>query len=88
MAELALAPDAAVVAMDDPLTEGQAYARTLKFFLTMQALEHAKEFVGIGHVKTGAIVLDSVNHCSLFNAAANMDFGGIALAGKLNGVGE
>ena len=54
----------------------------------MQALEHAKEFVGVGHVKTGAIVLDPINSEFPFNTAANMNFGGIFLACKFNGVGE
>src|SRR6202022_1785057 len=55
-----LRPDAAAMAMDDPLHNGQSNAGSFEFIGAMQPLEHAKEFVCVLHVKSGSVVAHEV----------------------------
>ena len=54
-------PDAPAVAVDDPLDAGKAHTGALVLVGTVQALKHAKEFVRVLHVKSGAIVFHEVD---------------------------
>jgi hypothetical protein len=55
-----LGPDLAAMAMDNTLDQGEADAGAWEFSFRVQALKGAEKFVGVGHVKTGAIVADKV----------------------------
>src|SRR5690606_28238252 len=54
-------PDAAAMALDDPLHYGQADAGAFKIFHAVQALKHAEEFLRILHVKARPVVLDKID---------------------------
>ena len=46
--------------MNDALHGHQANAGTRKLSSSMQALKSAEEFVGVGHVETGAVVTHEI----------------------------
>src|SRR5512147_3230396 len=54
---LALDPDTAAVSMNDPLHRGKTDARAGEIARRMQALEGSEQFIDIGHVESGPIIL-------------------------------
>ena len=60
LARLRLGPDAAAVAVDDPLHDRQAHPRALVILGPVQPLEHAEELMGIPHVEPHAVVPDEI----------------------------
>ena len=53
-------PDPPAMTMNDALHGHQANAGTRKLSSSMQALKSAEEFVGVGHVETGAVVTHEI----------------------------
>src|SRR5258708_16181711 len=81
-------PDAASVAMDDALDQGQPDARALEFILTVQALEDAKELVGIVGIEPDAIVLYVICVFRPVGADADLNAGRLPVPGEFDRVGE
>src|ERR1044072_5100202 len=55
---LALCPDTSAMTAHAPLHRGQANAGSFEFVGRMQTLERAKQFFGISHVESRAVVTD------------------------------
>src|SRR5574341_160874 len=83
-----LGPDAPAMAMNNALHNRQAYTGPFILFGPVQALEHPEQFVHVGHIETGAVVLDKIDVFFLVLLAAHFDDGHGALLGKLERVGE
>src|ERR1044071_3572853 len=58
---LGFGPDAAAVAGNGALHDGQAHARALELLGAMQPLEHAEKFAGVFHVEARAVVFHEVS---------------------------
>ena len=54
----------------------------------MQALEHAKQFVGVLHIEPNAIIFDVVDLLTLDFFGANFNTGRFARFGELEGIGD
>src|SRR5687767_15743331 len=66
-------PDAPAVAVDDALYDGQAHAGALIVLGAVQPLEDAEEFIGVLHVKTGAVVFHEIDALPVILPAADLD---------------
>ena len=86
--DLGFGPDAAAVAVQDALHQGQADAGALVIFHRMQALEDAKQLVGVLHVEADAVIADEIDGFAVLPLAADFDAGRIALAGVLQRIAE
>ena len=87
---LGVGPDAAAVAVDDPLHDGEADAGALIVLGPVQPLEDAEQLVGVAHVEADAVVLDEIGRIALAVAVA-LPISIIALrlaARVLEGVGQ
>ena len=51
--------------MDNALDNGQPHSGTLKFFFSMEPLEHAEQLVRVFHIESHAVVLDEIDAHSL-----------------------
>ena len=60
LADGTFGPDAAAVAMDDPLHRRQADPGALELGLVVQPLERSEQLVGVRHVESRAVVADEV----------------------------
>jgi len=58
--QLGLGPNSTAMALDDPLHDGESDAGSLILFGRMQSLKHAKQFVGIPHVKADTVVFHEI----------------------------
>src|SRR5262245_38986872 len=85
---LRLRPDAAAVAHDDAVRDGQAHARALELARTVQPLEHAEQLVGVLHVEARAVVRDRKDHFPAFDAAADADARLRPLRAVLEGIAD
>ena len=75
---LGLRPGPPAVARDDAADVGQANPGAFKFVLAMQPLENAEQFVGVFHVKPGAVVADKDDRFQRgFILTADGDDGGV-----------
>src|SRR6185436_15302096 len=83
----ALGPDAAAVAVDDPLHGGQADAGALELGGGVQALEGGEQLLGVDHVEAGPVVADEEHPLALVALALlpHLAAGGRLLAGELPG---
>src|SRR5947207_12459727 len=73
--EFAFRPNLAAVPMDDALDEGQAHARAFEFFLVVQPLKNAEEFVRVLRIETDAVVLVIISVAAGVAGAADFDHG-------------
>ena len=85
---LAFAPDAALVTMQDALTQGQPNPGAFKLILAMQPLEHPEQLVGVGHVEAGAVVLDAVDRFAPYRLPRHRDVGYGAIARELDRIAD
>ena len=75
-------PDPTSMTMDDALDECKSHSRSREFFLGVQPLEDAEQFVRVAHVEARAVVLHVVDDFAvLARSRADLDFPGIALCG-------
>ena len=88
LVQSAFGPDASTVTVEDALNDRQPDAGAGEFLFAMEALEHAKELVGVLHVESCAIVAYGVNDLLRTLLAADTDDRTVALAGELGGVGN
>src|SRR2546427_536108 len=86
--QLRLSPHAATMPVDDTLDDGETDTGPFVFLSPVQALEHAKEFVHVAHVKASAIVFDKVNGFAVSLLARDFNLCDLAFAGVLEGIGE
>src|SRR5213594_3289992 len=86
--QLRLSPHAAAMPVDDALDDGETDTGPFVFLSPVQALEHAKEFVRVAHVKAGAIVFNKVDRFAGSFLATDFNFAQVAFAGVLEGIGE
>ena len=83
-----LGPDLAAVAMDDALRDGEADAVAVEILGAMQALEHAEQLAGKGHVEAGAVVGDDIEVRPSSIAAADLDARAFCLCSELHRVAD
>jgi len=81
-------PDFASVLANDSLNGSQADAGALEIFLAMKALEDSKELIGILGVEPHAIVADKDRGGASGFAFADLDYGGLAAAGKFERIAK
>src|SRR6267378_3713079 len=72
LARLGIGPDPAAVPVDDPLHRRQPDPGALILVARVQALERAKELVGVRHVEAGAIVAHVENRAPVVTEAADL----------------
>ena len=85
----AFRPCPAAVAANDAQDIGQANARALELFLTVQALKHAEQLVSILGIKTRAIVANRDDRLAVdARSALDFDFGQRPPSGKLHSIGD
>lgn len=82
---LALGPDAAAVAVDDALDDGQANAMAFELLLGVQALEGAEELAGSFPGEADPIVPDEDG---AIGGGANFDLSRMAVAAELDRVAD
>src|SRR4029077_2984931 len=68
-------PDAAAVALNDALDDGEADASAFKIFRSVQPLKNFEQLVGVLHVKAGAVVAHEERLLAADSAGANFDCG-------------
>jgi hypothetical protein len=83
-----LNPDAAAVAMNDPLDHGQADAVPRVIEAGMKALERNEQFVPQGHIEADAVVPDKIDGPPAIGRRAEFDFGPETLGREFHGVGK
>lgn len=88
LAGLTRGPDAAAVAMDDPLDNGQSDAGAGKLRCAVQTVEDLEESVSLLRMKAGTVVRDGEDHLSVGLLAADGDGLGETLAAILEGIAE
>ncbi len=77
------------MAMNNSLNGRQPYSRSLKLVGMMQALKHAKQFVGILHIKPCSIIPDKDDHfVEVFIGAPYGNFGPLPLPSELDRIGN
>ena len=81
-----LGPDPATVFVDDALNGGQAQAVPGKLLCSMQAVQHAEEFVPALHVEADAVVAHEIDNAFLGLAPADGDECGLARCAELERV--
>ncbi|MNO94319.1 hypothetical protein D3C76_859370 [compost metagenome] len=59
LVDLAFGPDTAVMALNDAAYACQAYPGAFEVFHAVQALEHAEQLAGVGHVEAHAVVTNA-----------------------------
>ena len=69
------------MAMNDSLSNCQAYAVPFKLIATVETLKDAEQLIGILHVEPRAVVLDEVYRYGIVLLAIHLDDGGISLPG-------
>src|ERR1035437_496552 len=88
-ARFGFGPDAPAVPGDDAFDGGDADARAFKFCLGVQPLEHVEDAFGIFGGEAGAVVAHRDDGRGVATGGGkDLDAGGVAAAGKLQGVGE
>ncbi|MNO24586.1 hypothetical protein D3C76_144110 [compost metagenome] len=88
LVDLALRPDAAVMALDDAAYACQADPSAFEVFHAVQALEYAEQLVGVGHVEPHAVVADAHLDFALMHLGADFDTRRVTPAGVLDGVAD
>jgi hypothetical protein len=73
---------------NNALHRGQANACTLKLIGFMQTLKDSKQFVGIFHVETHAVIANKNCGLVILVRAADLNVGLRSGAGKLEGIGD
>jgi hypothetical protein len=81
-------PDFASVLANDSLNGSQADAGALEIFLAMKALEDSKKLIGILGIEADAIVADKDRGGASGFAFADLDYGGLAAAGKFERIAK
>src|SRR5712691_5070686 len=72
LARLGIGPDPAAVPVDDPLHRRQPDPGALILVARVQALESAKQLVGVRHVKAGAVVAHIENRAPIIAKTADL----------------
>ncbi len=72
--------------MNDPLNGCQADPGAGKIGHGMQALEGPKEFIGIGHIETGAVIAHVKYLLSIFDLSSDLDLRLLQLGGEFPGI--
>src|SRR6266478_530480 len=83
-----MCPDASFVLVNDSLHGGQADSCPFEFFSAVEPLERTKELLGALRVETYAVVPHHNGAFAIDQYLADLDDGGIAGPGVLDGVGE
>ena len=73
---------------NDSLNGSQADAGALEIFLAMKALEDSKKLIGILGIEAHAIVADKNRGGASGFAFADLDYGGLAAAGKFERIAK
>ncbi len=73
---------------NNALDSGQTYTGAFEVFLPMEALEHAKELVGIFHVETHAVITNKDCRPAVLNRQADFDSCPLLGLCELDGVGQ
>src|SRR4051794_31911983 len=81
-------PDAAAVAMDDPLYRRQADPGALELGLVVEPLEGTEQLVGVRHVESRAVVADEVGARPVVLRSPDLDHRVWGLGGELPGVSQ
>jgi hypothetical protein len=81
-------PDFASVLANNSLNGGQANARALEIFLAMKSLEDSKKLIGILGIESHTIVADKNRGRAGRIARADLDYGGLAVAGKFESIAK
>src|SRR5262252_6605805 len=85
----ALRPHSAAVTSDDTLNRREPYAGAFERLRTVQALEHAEQFMDVLHVETHAIISHEDNDLArLAVGAPDLDLGLCPRGRELDGVGN
>ena len=71
---------------NDALHGREADAGAFELPGCMQALERAKQFVGIGHVESGAVITDKIRALAILPDLPETDFCLVAMRSKFPGV--
>src|SRR6266480_824551 len=66
-------PNTTAVTMNNPLHNRQADAGAFKFLSPMQSLEHAEQFVGVLHVKAGAVIGNEIDFFAVIGCRSYFD---------------
>ena len=74
--------------MDDPLYRRQTHSGAIVIFCAVQPLEHAKQFVGIAHIKPHTIVPNKKDSLVAILLAADDDVRLVSFAGKFQGIAQ
>src|SRR5207249_3230183 len=77
--DLAFGTDLTVVSPHDTLDRGQTDPGTLELAWRVEALERAKELIGVGHVEARSVVPDEVGRLALAFLPAEGDLRLLAL---------
>src|SRR2546423_14209687 len=81
-----LGPDASAVSGNDALHGREADAGAFELPGCMQALERAKQFVGIRHVESRAVITDKIKALAVLPVPAKTDLCLFAMRTELQGV--
>jgi hypothetical protein len=81
-------PNLASVLSNDSLNGRQANACALEIFLAMKALEDTKKLIGIFGIEAHTIVTDKNRSGCGETARADLDYGGLAAAGKFERIAK
>src|SRR5581483_8375605 len=87
-ADLRFSPDAASVAVNDALDEGEPDSGSLVLGLAVQSLKHAEELVRVPHVESDSVVPHVVNGLAVLLVRAHLDASSLASSAELDCVGE
>src|SRR5882672_108447 len=85
---LRLGPNAASVALYNPLNNRQPDARAFKLVNTVQPLKYVEEFAGVFHVEPRAVVLHEIDALAVFLAPTDVNQRRIAVARVFDRVGK
>jgi hypothetical protein len=76
------------VTVDDSLSDRESHSRALVFFGAMKSLKNTKEFAGVLHIESHAIVLDVLNEWTAVALGTNLNARSFLLAGVFHGIGK
>ena len=81
-------PNPTAVPVNDSLHGGQTNAGAFELGNPVQALKGSKQFVSIGHIKTGPIITHVKGMMAVITDTAKFNFGLSLLAGELPGIAQ
>ena len=82
----ALVDRTAAVTRDNPLHRGQSHTSSGKFAGAVQALKHTKQFIGVLHVETRAVIANKQNPFTVSVLHPELNLCGRLFRGELPGI--